>query len=51
MEPSGWYTDPATLNFTPLQTMLQVVYAEIDEEAKRKIAGDNVRKLLEDVVL
>ena len=31
--------------------MLQVVYAEIDEEAKRKIAGDDVRKLLEDVVL
>ena len=30
--------------------MLQVVYAD-DEEAKRKIAGDNVRKLLEDVVL
>jgi predicted TIM-barrel fold metal-dependent hydrolase len=37
--------------FTPLQTMLQIIYAEIDDEAKRKIAGDNVRKLLEDVAL
>ncbi len=37
--------------FTPLQTMLQVIYSEIDDEAKRKIAGGNVRSLMEDVIL
>ena len=33
-------------HFTPLQTMLQVVYAEIDEAAKRAIAGGTVRALV-----
>ena len=37
--------------FTPLQTMLQIIYSDIDEEAKRKIAGDNMRSLLKDVTL
>ena len=37
--------------FTPLQSMLQIIYAGIDEEAKRKIAGDNMRSLLRDVTL
>ena len=37
--------------FTPLQTMLQVIYSEIDEEAKRKIAGGNARSLMEDAAL
>ncbi len=32
--------------FTPLQTMLQVVYSEIEEPAKRAIAGDTMRRLL-----
>ena len=31
--------------------MLQVIYAGIDEDAKRKIAGDNMRSLLKDVTL
>jgi predicted TIM-barrel fold metal-dependent hydrolase len=37
--------------FTPLQSMLQVIYADVDEDTKRKIAGDNVRALLDRVVL
>ena len=37
--------------FTPLQTMLQIIYAEIDDDAKRGIAGDNLRNLLKDVIL
>jgi hypothetical protein len=32
--------------FTPLQTMLQVAYADVDDAAKRAIAGDTVRDLL-----
>lgn len=32
--------------FTPMQTMLQVIYADIDDEAKRAIAGDTLRSLL-----
>jgi predicted TIM-barrel fold metal-dependent hydrolase len=32
--------------FTPLQTMLQVIYAEVDEGAKRAIAGGTLRGLL-----
>ena len=37
--------------FTPLQGMLQIIYSGIDEDAKRKIAGDNMRSLLKDVTL
>jgi predicted TIM-barrel fold metal-dependent hydrolase len=37
--------------FTPLQTMLQVVYSEIDESARRAIAGDTLRGLLKEVRL
>ncbi len=37
--------------FTPLQSMLQLIYADIDEDAKRKIAGDNVRTLTGRVLL
>ena len=33
-------------HFTPLQTMLQVIYADVDEPAKRAIAGDTLRGLL-----
>jgi len=31
--------------------MLQIIYAEIDDEDKRNIAGDNLRNLLKDVIL
>lgn len=37
--------------FTPLQTMLQVIYSEIEEADKRAIAGDTMRCLLQEVVL
>lgn len=37
--------------FTPMQTMLQLIYSEIDENDKRAIAGDNVRRLLGRVTL
>jgi hypothetical protein len=45
----GPYHNPAPgydWSFTPLQTMLQVVYADVDDAAKRAIAGDTVRDLL-----
>jgi len=32
--------------FTPLQSMLHLIYSEIAEEDKRLIAGDTVRGLL-----
>ncbi len=32
--------------FTPLQTMIQLIYSEIDDDAKRAIAGGTVRSLL-----
>jgi hypothetical protein len=32
--------------FTPLQTMLQLIYTEVDEAAKRAIAGETLRGLL-----
>jgi len=37
--------------FTPLQTMLQVIYSDVDESAKRAIAGDTLRSLLKGVQL
>jgi hypothetical protein len=37
--------------FTPLQSMLQLIYAEVDDTAKRAIAGDTVRGLLREVRL
>ncbi|MGI6208878.1 MAG: amidohydrolase family protein [Anaerolineae bacterium] len=37
--------------FTPLQTMLHLIYSEIEEEAKRAIAGDTARRLLQGVKL
>lgn len=37
--------------FTPLQTMLQLIYTEIDDSTKRAIAGDTVRRLLREVQL
>ncbi len=32
--------------FTPVQSMLQVIYSEVDDAAKRAIAGDTVRQLM-----
>ncbi|NPV09201.1 MAG: hypothetical protein HPY83_14740 [Anaerolineae bacterium] len=37
--------------FTPLQSMLQLIYSEVEEEAKKAIAGDTVRRLLQEVGL
>lgn len=37
--------------FTPMQSMLQIVYADIDDEAKRAIAGGTARRLLSEVTL
>ena len=37
--------------FTPLQSMLQLVYADIDDAAKRAVAGDTARRLLSEVTL
>ena len=37
--------------FTPLQTMLQLIYSEVDEAAKQAIAGGTVRGLLEEARL
>ena len=37
--------------FTPLQTMLQVIYADMDDNAKRAIAGGTARRLLSEVTL
>ncbi|NLT41066.1 MAG: amidohydrolase family protein [Anaerolineae bacterium] len=37
--------------FTPLQSMLQVVYADIDDAAKWAIAGGTARRLLSEVTL
>lgn len=31
--------------FTPLQSMLQVIYGEVDDDAKRAIAGDTMRRV------
>lgn len=33
-------------HFSPLQSMLQVSYAEVDEQVKRGIAGETVRELM-----
>ena len=33
-------------HFSPLQSMLQVSYAEVDEEVKRGIAGETVRRIM-----
>jgi len=33
-------------HFSPLQSMLQVIYAEVDEEVKRGIAGETVRRVM-----
>ena len=38
-------------HFTPLQSMLQVVYSEVDEEVRRGIAGDTVRRLMKEADL
>lgn len=38
-------------HFTPLQSMLQVIYSEVDDETKRAIAGDTVRRLIAEVAL
>ena len=38
-------------HFGALQTMLHVIYAEVDDEVKRGIAGDTVRRLMEEVAL
>ena len=38
-------------HFTPLQTMLQVIYSDVDEAAKRDIAGETIRRLLREVQL
>lgn len=35
--------------FTPLQTMMQLIYSEIGDDAKQAIAGGTVRRLLADV--
>ncbi len=37
--------------FTPMQSMLQLAYAEIEESDKRSIAGNNMRRLLGEVRL
>jgi len=37
--------------FTPLQTMLQLIYSEVDDTVKRDIAGDTARRLLREVRL
>ena len=37
--------------FTPMQSMLQVIYADMDEDAKRAIAGGTARRLLSEVQL
>jgi predicted TIM-barrel fold metal-dependent hydrolase len=37
--------------FTPLQSMLQVIYSRIDETAKCAIAGGTLRRLLAEVKL
>jgi hypothetical protein len=37
--------------FTPLQSMLQLIYSEIEEGDKRAIAGDTMRRLLAEVRL
>ena len=37
--------------FTPAQTMLHLVHSEIDEEAKKAIAGDTMRRILVEVKL
>lgn len=34
-------------HFTPLQGMLQVIYSEISDEDKKRVAGDNMRELLQ----
>ena len=33
-------------HFSPLQSMLQIIYAEVDEEVKRGIAGETVRGMM-----
>jgi predicted TIM-barrel fold metal-dependent hydrolase len=33
--------------FTPLQSMLHVIYSEISEVDKKRVAGDNMRELLQ----
>ena len=38
-------------HFTPLQTMLQVIYSGVEDAVKREIAGDTVRALLKEVTL
>ena len=38
-------------HFTPLQTMLQVIYSDVDDTVKRAIAGDTLRRLLREVQL
>jgi predicted TIM-barrel fold metal-dependent hydrolase len=37
--------------FTPLQTMLQLIYSDVDESAKRAIAGETMRQMLREVRL
>lgn len=37
--------------FTPLQSMLQLIYSDIDEASKKAIAGGTARKLLREVRL
>jgi predicted TIM-barrel fold metal-dependent hydrolase len=36
-------------HFTPLQTMLQVIYSDVAADVKRDLAGNTVRRLLEEV--
>jgi hypothetical protein len=38
-------------HFTPLQTMLQVIYSRVDETARRELAGDALRRLLQEAML
>lgn len=38
-------------HFTPLQSMLQVVYSEVDDATKRSIAGDTVRRMIAEIAL
>jgi predicted TIM-barrel fold metal-dependent hydrolase len=33
-------------HFTPLQSMLHLIYSEISEEDRQRVAGDNMRDLL-----
>ena len=38
-------------HFTPLQSMLQVIYSRVDEAVRRDMAGGTLRRLLQEVTL